>query len=101
MRPTQFQCRPAAWIARAGHELTKGLGIGRVARMTGQTGTVHSANRPSDRGPDDCDASVDPRKAATNFCIAELVRHVPRDIQLPDLYIESGDTWSANEDFGS
>ena len=31
-------------LARAGHELAKGLGIGRVARMTGLgTGTVHKA----------------------------------------------------------
>jgi hypothetical protein len=33
-------------IARARHELAKGLGIGRVARMTGLgTGTVHKLKR--------------------------------------------------------
>jgi hypothetical protein len=33
-------------IARAQHELAKGLGIGRVARMTGVgTGTVHKLKR--------------------------------------------------------
>jgi hypothetical protein len=70
-------------IARARHELAKGFGIGKVARMTGLgTGTVHKLKREMGRPIavliTATRESAEPHKAAANFCIAEVFCFVPR-----------------------